>query len=437
MNSKKNLSIKMIAKVCFVFVLVLLFVGIMKGNLTYANLDNVYYLEDLRVGDFIPYGSTILTTIDYHGYSGSYYIAENGEKKYSGGYINNAHLYYQNFMQGCNYDKEYLGSCFTIDTIMNNSSYDLKTFSDVVHSSSSAEDEYIGWVVYKTYSSTVYLEPVSDYSKINNTPSLDNSYMIDTYFVDSDESLIENSWYRVTEINDYNIDNDFWIKDNNLFRFRNTGIYDTNTSYVLSFKFDAEEGDIVSFDIRGGLGYLVRKSIGVDEFIIEFNGNVVSDPLGISCNFYSTDTASCHQKNDLYVTTRLSVTDSGEQTLTFTYINNGQVYDSSKISLYTYGYVKNLRVLSLLNEGKQLDTTLVKDGDVLYYMSVGDGIYILDQYLTYTSLSNEDVSNEVVDDEEDKVDNPITFDYICFFLIAIIICLTIAYFTNKKLKLLK
>ncbi|MGN1372352.1 MAG: hypothetical protein ACI4XM_08790 [Candidatus Coprovivens sp.] len=426
MNFKNDLSIKMIAKVCFVFVLVLLFVGIMKGNLTYANLDNVYYYEDLHVGDFIPYGSTILTTVDYHGYCGNTYYNDGSSVEYTDGYLNYVYIAYK--YTNLSYDKEFL--------LLNNSSHEVKTVYDFVSSyNPDFNDKYIGWVVYKIKAPYVYLEAVTDYSKINSTPSLDNAYTIDTSFVDSDGSLSKNSWYRITDINDYEINNNFWVKENDLFRFRNTGIYASGTSYALSFKFDAKAGDIISFDTRAGLGW--RSS--TDSYVIKLNGVTIPDPIGVD-----TSTPNVSQTNDLYVTTRLSVIDSGEQTLNFIYYNNGQVYEPNNYLLYTYGYVKNLFVMSLLNEGEQLDTSLVDDGDKIYYVSESDSGIILDQHLTYISPSSNEIvddssddSNEFVQDEDKSVDNPITIDRIIFFFIVVFIGFISTYYVNKKYRFLK
>lgn len=243
---KQNVHLKIIVEVCLVFCLLAFALLLLRSNFTYANSNQVYYLEDLKEGDYLPYGSVILTTEDYHGYSGAFYDYDGVH--YSEGYINYARVsYYQD--EFCFFNYSYL-SCkgkYAGDYIDIHSSYSIKEFSSLFEE----EDSYVGWVVKEVYGSTVSLLPVSDYSKINRTPALDNSYTIDTYFVNTESGLVANSWYLIRDIDAYEIEGeDFWTKEENVFHFRNTGTYPVGETYTLSFTFSAEAGNIVTFDTR-------------------------------------------------------------------------------------------------------------------------------------------------------------------------------------------
>lgn len=402
MSKQKNTNLRIFTGVFVLFGLFCLFLILFDGNFTYANESNVYYLEDLKVGDVLPYESIILTTEDYHGYSGFYYDHE--DKKYTAGYINYASIFYCVGSESCGHTFGFGGEN---DDIGIHSTYTVRDYMSLF----GTDNDYIGWIVKDVYSSSIYLEPVSDYSKINRTPALDNSYTIDTYFAFSDNSLVANYWFSVRDIADYKIEGEsFWIKDNNVFHFRNSGNYTKGDVYRLTFTFSAMEGEVVTFDTRSWLGYHDSK----DTFEIAFNGESLSLPTGRHCSY-----GSCEQSADLYETVYLPIEESGEQTLSFTYSVIGDVVQSANYGTYTYGYVRGVSVLSFVNEGKMLDTSLVNEGGMLYYMSIGENGYTLGERLVYTD------KKEVEEEQTPVIENPTTVDCIlfvcCAFLLSVFI----------------
>lgn len=176
------------------------------------------------------------------------------------------------------------------------------------------------------------------------------------------------------------------------------------------------------------VGYSIPTGKILDTFGVQFNGADLSLPTGRDCRYNH-----CYQSADLYETVYLPVEESGEQTLTFTYTVTGDAVQKTNNGTYTYGYVRGVSVLSYLNEGKQLDTSLVKEGDKLYYMSIGDEQYVLGERLVYTAIS----ATEETEEKPDVVENPITMDAIFLFCLVVFMILLFFRYITAKMKFMR
>jgi len=392
---------------------------LIRANITYSNEENVYIFEDLKVGDYIPVGATIQVGEDfYKNYfinSGMYVANSYGNSAKVVYSLNSDLLFKSQRWTSLTWTSLKKGEC---ETISSNNAIQTESieniYSSLNYDSEGVDfDSYIGWIVNEVFDNYVVLVPTTDYSRINSTPSLENEYVIDTTLLNTEDSEVENKWYLFENITNYEVsDSNFWQNDAGVIHFLYKGDGEVGDTYTLTYTFEAEAGDIITFDTRSwsGATFYGEKSSeyseSYDTYEIKFNGNTLSYPTGYKLTYYEEESekfVSAYQENALYEKVNIEVTESGTQILSFTYTINDKTVVSdvvetdiargSRISgitsrySYNYAYVKGIKLLTPINEGKQLDTSKLNDGDEILYRSTSNTTdYTLEERITYTSI---------------------------------------------------
>lgn len=413
----KNGNVILLSVITFLLIMLVLLV---KSNITYGiSTSDTYNFEDLKVGDFIPFDSTIQVNEDYivknMVFSGTVYSYSNK--------VNLFVLFSKDSFKSCYYSIV-CNSAIVSETIGSNEKYQLKNITDYVSYFDDAG--YVGYEVIGVKDSSVYLIPVTDYAKINETPSVNNNYVIDTYFNDTDSEDVINAWYKIKNITEYETNDDiFWQHEDGTLHFLYKGGKNVGDTVTLTYTFEANVGDVVKFKTRSwsGASWYVNSDLAYDDpydtYTIAYNGEVIDYPTGFrtyNLKSYEDVAKSVAQDSSLYEEVSLLVTESGMQTLTLTYVVNGNTVTSDLLThekietyAYNYGYIKDLKVISLINEGSVLDTSKVQDGDEIYYESVDlSGRRVLGETLTYLSSLSEENDNET--ENKEVVKNPNTLD---------------------------
>ncbi|MGN1372348.1 MAG: hypothetical protein ACI4XM_08770 [Candidatus Coprovivens sp.] len=372
MNSKKIIVTSLI-----VFLLSVFLVSII--NKTYSvESQNVVYVEDLKVGDFVPFGTKLIIRDNYHCYSS----AEHGllcNNVYLIFFDNTLDVKYSHFVSGVK--EEYLVGSY----------YDY--FAE--------ESDVVGWVFngfsFNTFDSLSFI-PVSSYSDISKKPEISNDYLISAECVSTNN--ISYSWYFVKNINDYSIysyDNTLIknINDNNLFFEEELSSEDETDDLIISYDIDASKGDIIDFESRGGFKYC-----NLDE---RCRGSVF-DLIDFDKSIY---------ESSLYIDNSI-VLDKDLDVLSFRLVGS-------------YGYIRNLKVLTFINEGNQLDLSKVSKGDVvLSKITCGDSYQISSVPLTI----DKDYKNG---NNNSSSKNPNTSVFLKYMLILLIILLFLNLVLRKKM----
>ncbi len=363
---------KMIYNTLIVFGLMILAMIVVQFNYVFADSENVFYIADLKNGDIIPFDAILYTGQDYHFYSRNT------------GYLPSMSLAYADN-----------GSGYRYMTLQNNSRYQVLTAKDVYkdYLNDYDIDEFVAWEV-DVDENKITLYPVRKVDMDFTMPSKDNEYLIDTEFYEDRGSVSDYSWYKYIDIKNPKMSSKIQWKKNDIEEYYviDEGIYENGDTAVLTFTFDAKKGDKVIFDARVWTGYNIKY---VNDFEVMFNGQPVEVPYGRECY----NNWSCIQDYSLYETHILKVKSTGKQTLTFTYkvdkfnkesiksMTNywGSESDQEKL----YAYVKNVRLLTPLNEGEKLNTNyLDNNDDVIYIATYDDRDIIVSKPIKYLVENN-------------------------------------------------
>lgn len=157
------------------------------------------------------------------------------------------------------------------------------------------------------------------------------------------------SWYKVQDVTESNLTQSFNTSNilnysNNTWIFSNLDDFDKKEAYI-SFKFDANEGDIISFDSKINLG--------VED---KFWGNIFCEIDGERRNL---------DKSIFFINNKIQITDSGSHTLKFGITNYNDNYTDE-----IYAYFKNIRILTLITNSDALDETKLSGGEKILYEGI-------------------------------------------------------------------
>lgn len=448
MKKNKTSDKKLILGMMLIFSLTFLLVYLVRWNVTFADEDDIIYADELNVGDFLPYGATISNNMIYY--------------ESSGGYINDLYVYYipdeddaVNFRTDINYDaifddpvgicsncrynyvcgssvfienefssntecKEKYGSSFRFNegylnswvasylnkygarTYGDSSSFNILKYSDIFGDYSK---EFVGWEVAQMSGSAISLKPVlTDVSK----KPVDYEITGDC----SDGSSPSYYWYKYQDIDNYLIDGVY----SNTTVGTNWNISDDGVFFI---EFDKWEGSYFSstltFDFESG----------DDKY---FSYDFKYDCVTCSAFLDNTEVDAFSEVKNLFYNKKIYKIDT-----------SGKHVFSFKVNSDIWGFnlfVKNPMLLTLLNEDAVLDTSLVQDGDALYYQAVCENGYVLSGTTVFDApdVTEEEPEEEKTEDIEQVPENPNTFvgNVVIIFTIAFVSFVLWRKFKNKK-----
>lgn len=367
---KSNIQTLVGVFICVIFVFLLLILR----SYTYANEENIYYVDDLKVGDYLPNGSVVVTNSEY------YYTAS--------GFTTN----YIAFV----YTNPENGRVMESKNIPINSKYTIKKYNDFDENNFNHE----GWIITKitidANESMIYLKPTDDYSFIEEEPSFSNNYFTSASCLAPEANY---AWFSKKTIDTYTVKenngNSYWKANDgiaNYYRSSDDEKLLTETQDSLIYTFEANQGDLLSF--------LMKSRLRTGEVDIYLDGK----------NLKYNDTA-------LYTQYTYPIESDGQHTLE---IKASSYYFPPSLQNKTESwgiqaslYIKDLQIFKLINEGQTLNQTLVKDGDNIQYLAVCSDGYILGKSLVYKAPKTE---------EPEKIENPNTKD-IVIGMIVLFACL--------------
>lgn len=222
---------------CIIVIFVSLFVVLLDTKTYMINTFNgeTIYVEDLKEGDFVENGAILDVTANYH--------------------FNSLATYTVNL---CFSEIDDLICDSTDLRIREASDYVVSSYDDVFANGNS----YAGWVFkgvvycdlsYLTSGYYLMFVPASVFSTNNQIPSIENKYESESKCV-SDGDVTYN-WYKSSDIINYsvssNTDDNIELKySDGVFLLDRTNVNEDN-EIVITFEFEASEGNIVSFESRG------------------------------------------------------------------------------------------------------------------------------------------------------------------------------------------
>ena len=140
-------------------------------------------------------------------------------------------------------------------------------------------------------------------------------------------------------------------------------IIPSSEAYI-SFKFDANEGDIISFDSKINLG--------VED---KFWGNIFCEIDGERRNL---------DKSIFFINNKIQINDSGSHTLKFGITNYNDNYTDE-----IYAYFKNIRILTLITNSDALDETKLSGGEKILYEGItSTGNFVSNSMLSFSLKIN-------------------------------------------------
>lgn len=367
-----------------------------------VNAATIYRVDDLKEGVFIEDNSKIHM---YEDYSNEY-----------GNYKNNVSIIFlPDVKDEKNFDKYFVFKLKDEDFIYgtknvllkSNSSMEIGSYKEIF---GVEIKNFNGWIV-KNIDAVgkedsdieIVLEPYyydeEDASKIN-------AY---TICEDCIGSFGEYSWYKYTSLTDANLSKSFNTNkvlnyENNVWAFNSLENLNKEETYI-TFEFNANKGDIVSFDSKIGLG--------VDN---HYFGNI----------YYELDGEQHYlEQSVFYNNNRLKIKKSGKHSLKFV-VKNGD-----KINKNIYAYFKNLKVLTLINEDQSLaEGKLSGNEKIMYEGMTSHGVVVAD---TMNYERSEQYLNQL-----SEVENPETNSLkLIILIIGIIIGFVVLIYTFRKARLVK
>ena len=355
---------KLMISVFSTFIIMLGIIAISNTELIFAKEDNIFYLDDLKEGDFIPNGATLVGVNSFH----------------------NSRIYEEIIVRFCPTQEDKNNGIYDEKVVIEtNNLYTAKKYKEYFEASTNTS-EYDGWTVMYTNPDTIYLKPAEKYTKIEV-----KKYKINASC--SDDSIPKTTWYKEKEIPAptlISLNDSLWKIENNIYSYNYNTIYlDQNMTSQLKFNFTAQKNDYFVFDIK--LLYRATPYI--------FNG--VNGHLPYQ-NY-----------SEGYKTHKISIDKAGENEFIIDELTNYDYYYNGR---YRYEldvfYLKNYKLLTPINEGNNLDITKVEVGDTVYYeCECADG-YIYNDTLEYT---NEEESTN--SDNKENTINPETSSTIFYVLI--------------------
>lgn len=373
MNKKKKI---------FLFTIFVFTLGLLLQFKTYS-YEDVYYFDELKVGDFLPNGSTVISNVDYH------------EKSMH--YSDVVYLRYYSYL-GDLENLEYSGAQVLRDFPISTKSRDVvRTYQEIYETENFS---FAGWIVVGVKNNEVYLEPADEGADIITKPSDSNDYLLEATCIDGTDA--SHLWYKYEDITQYQIDKgaSAWQWNNGEISFRTFNTIRSGYTTKITFTFQANQDSVLYFESRAFANPLDAEyhSTTADQFKMVLDGTEVEI-----------------DNHDFYRKNYYELLSDGEHTLEF-------VFTRGK-SAFAYAYFKNLRILTYLGDGEKLDTTLLNNNDKIYYEAL---------CADYKMSGETIVKKEVVEIPEPEDDNPNTFDGISIYLLVISISLLCLFVVRKR-----
>lgn len=315
-------------KLCILLLLTIIIFIIVFNIIYYSSQKHnrgVIQYDSIHDGDIIPFNSKI---------EGDSYL----HVKFAGNYTNYYYVSfgtYKSFLsvsycksEQCLKDNNY----YKMDSLLNlgdtvSFSYNVLSYNEVFKNNNK---KYTAWKVY--LKGPMY----STIHEINYLGTYYNLVLVPTTY-DKNECLYDEDNIIYMKNIDYNIDNidSGWKNENSIYSYEETGNSD------LSFKFKAKKNDIVFFDLKSNTNTLN----------IYLNNKNINEDLNI-------DNSNEQYNNYLLYNSKSIVIDKdGEYVLKF---KENFKRDKYNKNYYNYTYVRNLKILSKVDNKEDAENYYVK-----------------------------------------------------------------------------
>ena len=376
------------------------FLFIFIGN---VNASSIFRVDDLKEGTFIEYSSKLSLNDDYTNDYGTYknsvtiiYLPDVNDKEN-----------FEKYSVLKPKDNDFIYGTKTFELKINDN-LDVGSYEDIF---GIKLEKFNGWIVKnidavgdKNSNIEIVLRP---YNFENKDVSKYNSYTICEDCVGNKGNYEWYSYVNITEehLNNSSSTSDILDYENNVWAFNSLEKLDDDKAFI-SFKFDANKGDIISFDSKISL---VNDN--------KFFGNI----------YYELDNSKFSlEKSILYKENRLVIDKDGTHVLKFV-INN---YDG-KIDNNVFAYFKNIKILTLINDEESLEEAkLVGSEKIMYQGMTSDGVVVEDSMIYERS--------EQYLNQQSKTENPETNSLMLIILfIGISVGLFILVYAIRKVRWVK
>ena len=412
----------------FCFIVIILSFGIVLfSNKTYMinTFKGEYiYVEDLKVGDFIENGAVLYVSSGYH-------------------FVSGRSLHNKVWL--CFAKGNYLKCSWEDSEVSMNSSYKVLSYDEHF----GVNSEYDGWVFKGIYNSDLVFVPSNAKSVITQNPNMDNDYEVCGKC--TVEGEVEYNWFKEFNITDYSVSSDTDEKielesSDGILLLDRTEVNEDN-DIVITFEFEANKGDIISFETRGSSSF---------NYAASWNQPTNYEDNGLLKEVYLNDNKVLTlSDNYLFNRSEIKVNKTGVQKLQFVLED---AYYYSKAFGLTF-YIKDLKLLSFINNGDKLDYSKVKYNDTLSYsMICPDGYLINDSFVFDKEVIKDDESDDLKENEKeenavgnndntkddnlsgstnDNEKNPNTADVIVLVLSIMFVSFVIGFVVFKKIQFFK
>lgn len=381
---------------------ILFFVIVMCVITIKVNATNVYRVDDLKEGVFLYNNSKLQMYEDYSNEYGNYknsisviFLPDSKDEK-------NFKKYFVFELK----DEDFIYGTKKV-LLKNNSSMTIDSYKDIF----GVELENVnGWII-KNIDTVgkedsdieIVLEPyfydVEDAGKLN-------AY---TICEDCVGNFGEYSWYKYTSLTEKHLSKSFNTNkvlnyENNVWAFNSLENLNKEETYI-TFEFEANKGDIISFDSKVGLGV---EGYNFGNFYYELDGE----------QYYLNNST-------FYKNNRVEIKKSGTHNLKFV------VKSSDELSENVYAYFKNIRVLTLINEEQSLaEGKLSGNEKILYEGMTSHGVVVTDTMLYERSDQYLSQLSEIKNPETNSLK-------IILLIVGIFVGFVVLICTFRKVRLVK
>lgn len=381
---------------------ILFFVIVMCVITIKVNATNVYRVDDLKEGVFLYNNSKLQMYEDYSNEYGNYknsisviFLPDSKDEK-------NFKKYFVFELK----DEDFIYGTKKV-LLKNNSSMTIDSYKDIF----GVELENVnGWII-KNIDTVgkedsdieIVLEPyfydVEDAGKLN-------AY---TICEDCVGNFGEYSWYKYTSLTEKHLSKSFNTNkvlnyENNVWAFNSLENLNKEETYI-TFEFEANKGDIISFDSKVGLGV---EGYNFGNFYYELDGE----------QYYLNNST-------FYKNNRVEIKKSGTHNLKFV------VKSSDELSENVYAYFKNIRVLTLINEEQSLaEGKLSGNEKIMYEAMTSHGVVVTDTMLYERSDQYLSQLSEIKNPETNSLK-------IILLIVGIFVGFVVLICTFRKVRLVK
>lgn len=381
---------------------ILFFVIVMCVITIKVNATNVYRVDDLKEGVFLYNNSKLQMYEDYSNEYGNYknsisviFLPDSKDEK-------NFKKYFVFELK----DEDFIYGTKKV-LLKNNSSMTIDSYKDIF----GVELENVnGWII-KNIDTVgkedsdieIVLEPyfydVEDAGKLN-------AY---TICEDCVGNFGEYSWYKYTSLTEKHLSKSFNTNkvlnyENNVWAFNSLENLNKEETYI-TFEFEANKGDIISFDSKVGLGV---EGYNFGNFYYELDGE----------QYYLNNST-------FYKNNRVEIKKSGTHNLKFV------VKSSDELNENVYAYFKNIRVLTLINEEQSLaEGKLSGNEKIMYEAMTSHGVVVTDTMLYERSDQYLSQLSEIKNPETNSLK-------IILLIVGIFVGFVVLICTFRKVRLVK